>query len=179
MTNKKTIFLDCDGVVADWIAGAERLVGYRLSNPKQFYPEQDWIKIKNHERMFLDLPLMPLANQFANLARRFRDELDYELVFLTAVPNYNDMPWAFWDKVLWAQQHFDDIPVHFGPHRDQKQNRSAPGNILVDDHPDNCTQWEAKGGTAVNVPVGNEIHGLQELQQLFDRKRSLRNLSQM
>jgi hypothetical protein len=150
MTNKKTIFLDCDGVVADWIAGAERLVGYRLSNPKQFYPEQDWIKIKNHE-----------------------------LVFLTAVPNYNDMPWAFYDKVLWAQQHFSDIPVHFGPHRDQKQNRSAPGNILVDDHPDNCTQWEAKGGTAVNVPVGNEIHGLEELQQLFDRKRSLRNLSQM
>lgn len=169
----KLFALDMDGVCADWTAGVERLIGYRLADPTEFYPPQDWIKIKNHARMFLDLPLMPLAYQFVNLARQFRDELNYTLVFLTAVPHYNDMPWAFYDKVVWTQQHFPDIPVHFGPYRDQKQIRSNPGNILVDDHPDNCTQWETKGGTAIHVPVNNEIVGIHNLQQLYD------NLSQL
>lgn len=179
MNDNKTIFLDLDGVCADWIAGAERLVGYRLADPKAYYPEQDWIKIKNHERMFLDLPLMPLAHQFVNLGRRFRDELDYELVFLTAIPHYNDMPWAFWDKIQWTQKYFPDIPTHFGPYSENKQTRSKPGNILVDDRPDNCSQWQGKGGTAIHVPVGNEIQGLNNLQKLFDNKLSLRNLAKM
>jgi 5'(3')-deoxyribonucleotidase len=179
MTNKKILNLDMDGVVADWIGGVEQIIGYRMQDPKQHYPDQDWQKIIQSDRLFRNLPKMPLADQFVNLARQFRDELDYNLVFLTAVPNYNDVPWAFWDKVLWVQERYPDIPVHFGPYSNDKQKQSKPGNILVDDRPDNCTQWETKGGTAVNVPVGNEIQGLQELQQLFDRKRSLRNLSQM
>lgn len=74
---------------------------------------------------------------------------------------------------------FPDIATHFGPYSENKQTRSKPGNILVDDRPDNCTQWTEKGGTAINVPVGDEQQGLINLQKLFNTKSSLHNLSQM
>lgn len=149
--NKKTFYLDMDGVVADWNEGAARIVGYHMPNPNAYYPQEDWEKVRNHQRMFLDLPLMRQANEMVGLARRFRDELDYELLFLTAVPHYNDIHWAFWDKCLWAQRHFPDIPVHFGPYSGDKQTHCRPGDILVDDRPDNCNRWVATGGIAVHV----------------------------
>ena len=40
----KTIFLDMDGVVADFNAYAKELVGYTA--PGKRYPEEDWDKIK-------------------------------------------------------------------------------------------------------------------------------------
>lgn len=147
-----------------------------MADPKQYYPDHDWEKIKAEERLFRHLPKMPLGDDFVNLTRRFRDELDYDLMFLTAIPHYNDVPWAFYDKMLWCQERYPDIPVHFGPYSEDKCRRAAPGNILVDDRPDNCAQWQTCGGIAVNVPVGQEYLGLQELQLIFDNKHSLMNI---
>jgi 5'(3')-deoxyribonucleotidase len=166
---KKTFYLDMDGVVADWIEGAAVIVGYRMADPNAYYPPEDWEKIKQNQRMFLDLPLMPKANQMANLARRFRDELGYNLMFLTAIPHYNDIPWAFWDKCIWAQAHFSDIPVHFGPYSDDKQKHCLPGDILVDDRPDNCKYWKDSGGVIVHVTNDYDL-ALQQLQELFDKE---------
>jgi hypothetical protein len=119
---------------------------------------------------------MPYAPDTVNMARRFRDELDYELIFLTALPRGNDMPWASWDKMHWAMTHFPDIPVHLGPYSEDKQIRSAPGNILVDDHPGNCEQWRSCGGTAVNVLLGSEQLAIQVLEQIYLSEISLKNM---
>lgn len=175
----KTLYLDLDGVCADWTTGVQQLIGYKLQDPKQHYPDHDWQKIKTADRLFKTLPKMPLADNFVNLARQFRDTLHYELLFLTAIPTYNDMPWAFYDKMTWTQSYYPDIPVHFGPYAQDKQKYSKPNNILVDDRLDNCTQWESKGGIAIHVPYNNEIIGLNNLQQLFNNKQSLNNLKHM
>jgi hypothetical protein len=167
MTNK-TFYLDMDGVVADWAEGAAIIVGYHMTDPNAYYPPEDWEKVKQHQRMFLDLPLMPKAHQMVNLARRFRDELGYNLMFLTAVPHYNDIHWAFWDKCLWAQKHFSDIPVHFGPYSGDKQKHCIPGDILVDDRPDNCKHWRDAGGLTINVTADYDL-ALTQLQDLFDK----------
>lgn len=173
---KKLFALDMDGVVADWTTGAARIVGYQLTDNTAKYPEKDWNKILASDRIFRDLPLMELAEDFVDIARKFRDTLDYELIFLTAIPHYNDVPWAFWDKMQWAQKYFPDIPVHFGPYSENKHTRSAPGNILVDDRLDNCRQWTEKGGTAIRVPPNNEQQALDQLNQLYQEKLGFKNI---
>lgn len=156
-----------DGVVADWQAGAARIVGYELAGPTDRYPDSDWQLIRSNQRIFRDLPLMQGAAQLANTARQFRDQLGYQLLFLTAIPHYNDVHWAFWDKVCWAQDYFPDIPVHFGPYSEDKHRHCVPGDILVDDRPDNCDQWQAAGGTAILVMPNRVIAAAEQLSQLL------------
>jgi hypothetical protein len=90
-------------------------------------------------------------------------------MFLTAVPHYNDVHWAFWDKMLWAQERYPDIPVHFGPYSQDKQKHCQPGDILVDDRPDNCENWIRVGGVAVKVDL-DYAPALAAVQALFDKE---------
>lgn len=163
---QKTFHLDLDGVVADWITGVAKIVGYELSDPNAYYPPEDWIKIRDNQRMFLELPKMKHADEMVALARKFRDELGYELVFLTAIPHYNDIHWVFWDKMSWVQKYYPDIPVHFGPYSQDKQKHCKPGDILVDDRPDNCDQWTQAGGIAVKVDLDYAL-ALDAVKLLF------------
>ena len=150
MNNKPKIYLDMDGVVADFRAYATGKVG---SSPAvgDLYPDQDWRRLRENPHLFLHLPLMPRANELVNLARKYRDQLDWELLFLTAIPHNNDMPWAFHDKAAWARLHFTDIPVHFGPYSTDKHLHCRAGDILVDDRLDNCRDWDRAGGQSFKV----------------------------
>lgn len=163
-----TLYLDMDGVVADWVKGTAEIVGYDLLDPNARYPAQDWQKILNSERLFLTLPKMPHADQLVSVARKFRDQLGWNLMFLTAIPHYNDVHWAFWDKVLWAQQYYPDIPVHFGPYSEDKQKHCRPGDVLVDDRPDNCARWRAAGGTSILVQPQAVDRATDQLTEMFN-----------
>ena len=171
-----TFYLDMDGVVADWNQGVSQLLGHGIStDPRAHIPDHEWAQVLEHPRLFRNLPLMKDAAVLVELARAYRDQLGWELLFLTAIPHLNDVPWAFWDKMLWAQEHWPDIPVHFGPRSQEKQVHCTPGDILVDDRPDNCAQWGAAGGLAFRVD-GSLDSVLSSIQADFDRRCSLRNL---
>jgi hypothetical protein len=75
--------------------------------------------------------------------------------------------WAFWDKILWAQERYPDIPVHFGPYSEDKQKHCVPGDILVDDRPDNCQSWRDAGGIAVRVTKEYGL-ALEELNRILE-----------
>ena len=170
-----------DGVVADWDTAASAFLGREQgrADPRTHYKNtpEEWGRIKTQVRFYRTLPLMPRCAELVDLARRYRDGLGWELLFLTAVPKDDDVPWAFYDKVLWAQEHFPDIPVHFGPHSWDKRRHCKPGDILVDDRPDNCSQWIESGGLAVQV-LGNDL-GEAITQVGFDlnRRMSLRSMA--
>ena len=151
-----TFYLDMDGVVADWESAAAGFLGRPMRDPDTLThyrnTAEEWARIKTQSRFYRTLPLMPRVDELVALARAFRDQLGFQLLFLTAVPKDDDVPWAFSDKVMWAQEHFPDIPVHFGPHSwDKHRHFKAAGDILVDDRPDNCAQWRERGGTAFKV----------------------------
>ena len=144
------IYLDMDGVVADFRLNALRVTG-RDVLVGDLYPDEEWNRLRDNPHLFLNLPLMARAHELVDLARQYRDQLGWELLFLTAVPHNNDMPWAFHDKAAWAREHFPDIAVHFGPYSVDKHQHCTPGDILVDDRSDNCREWAAAGGLAVKV----------------------------
>lgn len=181
MTN--TFYLDMDGVVADWDTAASQFLGRptRGADPRTHYKNtpEEWQRIKTQSRFYRDLPLMPRCSELVDLARRYRDGLGWKLLFLTAVPKDDDVPWAYYDKVLWAQIHFPDIPVHFGPHSWDKAKHCTQGDMLVDDRPDNCSQWIESGGLAVQV-LNNDL-GSAIKQVAFDlnRRMSLRSMASL
>lgn len=148
-----TFFLDMDGVVADWVSNAAAVIGRRITDADVYYTHDEWNMLRADARIFRNLPLMPRCEELVALARQYRDQLGWELVFLTAIPHNNDVPWTFHDKFLWAGERFPDIPVHFGPYSEDKHKHCTPGDILVDDRGSNCTEWRAAGGVAVKVGI--------------------------
>ena len=140
------IHLDMDEVVADWHAGAEAIIGKPMEKGIML-DHADWAKIRNSKRMFRDLPIRPGAIQLVNAVTQYvHSHPTADLVFLTAIPPSNDMPFVYYDKVQWAMEHFPHIPVLFGPHSYEKLYHCTAGDILIDDREDNIEQWQSRGG---------------------------------
>jgi hypothetical protein len=170
-----------DGVVADWDTAAEQFLAVPFRS-KPLYGEyrvtsQEWDRLRAQDRFYRDLPLMQNSAVLVNLARQYRDRLGWQLLFLTAVPHNDDQPWAFSDKVLWAQQHFPDIAVHFGPHSTDKWRHCEPEDILVDDRGDNCASWRAAGGTAFKVSDRDLLPTIAAVRSDFSRRINLGSLA--
>jgi 5'(3')-deoxyribonucleotidase len=169
-----------DGVVADWDRAATEFLKAPKSvemagEPEGRWPKDLWDRLKTQEHFYRNLPKMRQADRLVNLAREFRDQLDYTLLFLTAIPKDNDQHWAFWDKMMWAQENYPDVPVHFGPYSVDKQEHCLPGDILIDDRPDNCERWRKAGGEAIQVTKDYDLV-LQETQRLLQvRTREARS----
>lgn len=165
--NKQTLHIDMDGVVADWNSYAMKILGSDSLMNNGRWPDKDWARLKSCKTFYRDLPKMKKADELMNLARRFRDELGWELYMLTAIPHNNDVPECFQHKVEWQQEFFPDVRVHFGPYSQDKKKHCKPGDILVDDRHDNCTDWRLAGGIAVQVTADYDL-ALAELQRQFD-----------
>lgn len=169
---RKTIYIDMDGVVADFDTAATDFLRNELNvdianKEEGRWPPGIWERIRDHHRFYRNLPKMSIADDIIKLAREFRDDLDWNLMFLTAIPKHNDMPWTFYDKMLWVQDYYPDVPVHFGPYSHDKQNHCTPGDILVDDRVDNCAQWRERGGEAIRVDKYDLKQAVLELEALL------------
>ena len=157
-----TIYLDMDGVVADFDEYAARTLG--LPPSSGIYPDETWYKLADNKRLYRDLIKTPYADALVFECRRIARLRDYKLQFLTAVPKGNDVPWAFWDKVVWAQEHYPGIPVMFGPFSKDKHQHCRPGDILIDDRRSNIEDWAAAGGVAIHhVDYKTTFAALNEL----------------
>ena len=151
-----TIYIDMDGVLADFNAKAREVLGATEAdsdNAAQVgrWPREKWETLKEIYHFYRILPKTPFADELMSLARRFRDELGWNLFILTAIPTGNDVPQAFQDKIEWIQEYYPDVEVHFGPYSRDKAHHCRPGYILVDDRYDNCESWTRAGGTPVKV----------------------------
>lgn len=160
-----TIFLDMDDVTADFKAYATRVLGKKQNDEK--WPHEDWVKLRDNPRLYRDLEPTPEATALVEYCRYLRDNNNFDVMFLTAVPKGNDVHWAFYDKVLWAQKYFPDIPVMFGPFSKDKHIHCKPGDILIDDRTSNCDEWRQAGGFAVQHR-GDLTDTLQQLALILN-----------
>lgn len=158
-----TLYLDMDGVVADFDEYAARTLGVPPS--EGIYPDEVWKKLAANERIYRDLIKTPYADELIRQCVKFCLKHDYEWAFLTAVPKGNDIKWAFYDKMIWAQKYFPGIPVHFGPYSLDKWRHCRPGDILIDDRLSNIEQWRVAGGIAIHHT--NIDATLYELSRLY------------
>lgn len=177
----QTIYLDMDGVLADFNTAAraylkaskdEELAAERQGR----WPEQSWQKLRYAPNFYRHLPKMPQADQLVDLAYRFHNELGWRLRILTAIPTNNEVQDVFQDKFEWMQEHYPGIRICFGPYSGDKHHHAEPGDILVDDRTSNCDQWQRAGGVAVQVRSGQYSAALTQLDEILNRKLSVNTL---
>jgi 5'(3')-deoxyribonucleotidase len=144
----RQIFVDMDDVVADWRTAAELILGQSITSYiGSRVPNSEWNRIKENKRFYRWLPVRPGAKELMSWLQQYESNHDnVHLGFLTAIPRDNDMPWAIYDKVLWAQHLFPNIPVFFGPYSKDKLTHAKPGDILIDDRKSNILDWTNAGG---------------------------------
>mgnify|MGYP006270536917 CR=1 FL=1 len=147
-----TIYLDMDGVVADFDAYAYDTLGFPPSGG--LYPDDKWAKLAENPRIYRDLKKTPEADDLVKLCKDLCVQFHYDLKFLTAVPKGNDVPWAFYDKMSWALYYFPDIPVMFGPYSKDKHKHCQKGDVLIDDRASNVEEWTAAGGFGIHYAKG-------------------------
>lgn len=159
-----TIYLDMDGVVADFNQYVKQILN--TDKISHNWPPEEWRKISNNPRLYRDLDKTPEADKLVKFCQLVCQEKNWDLLFLTAVPKNNDIPWAYYDKIIWAQKHFPKIPVLFGPHSHDKWWHCQPGDILIDDRPSNCEEWKKAGGYSI-LHEGDIANTLRELSKLL------------
>ena len=80
-------------------------------------------KVKAKQRFYRDLPIKPGAYELVEYCQDLLSKGKIEsLAFLTALPHDYSVPYAAQDKVWWAHERFEGIPVFFGPFSHDKYN---------------------------------------------------------
>lgn len=159
-----TIYLDMDGVVADFNSYAQDVLN--TDKITHNWSPEDWRKIANNPRLYRDLEKTPEADRLVKFCQMACEEKNWDLFFLTAVPKNDDVPFAYYDKIMWVDKYYPDIPVLFGPHAKDKWRHCKKGDILIDDRPSNCDEWRSVGGYSI-LHSGDLAATLRELSKLL------------
>jgi hypothetical protein len=137
---RRQLYLDCDGVLADFDAGAEAILGMA---PERFEKRHGlgafWKRLATTPNFFGELPLMPDAMEL------FEAVKDLKPIILTGLPRGN---WAEPQKRLWVERHFPGVPV-ITTSAALKREHCHPGDVLVDDKNKYKHLWEEAGGIFV------------------------------
>jgi hypothetical protein len=150
------LFLDCDGVLADFDGYATDLLG---APPREFEARHGlrrfWQRIAGNHDFFFKLPLMPDARLLWDAVAHLRP------VILTGLPHGD---WAAPQKMRWAAKHFPDARMITTAARAKRDHMEKRGDILVDDLVKYRSLWEEAGGVFVHHRSALETLGqLNEL----------------
>jgi deoxypyrimidine-specific 5' nucleotidase type C protein (NT5C) len=150
------LFLDCDGVLADFDAGARRLLGL---SPKEFIARNGrgtfWKRLAAAKNFYGSLPEMSDARCLFDAVKHL------EPTILTGLPVGT---WAAPQKVQWAAEHFPRVPIVTCMAAD-KHKHMHPGDVLVDDREKHRAAYEAAG--VVFVHHKNAEDSLRKLAKIF------------
>jgi hypothetical protein len=150
------LYLDCDGVLADFDRGASEILGM---SPAQFQarynPGLFWKKLAAAPDFYASLPPMPGAERLFEAVRHL------DPIILTGLPRGN---WAAPQKERWAAQHFPGTRIITCMAVD-KRKHAKQGDVLVDDTLKHRHLWEEAGGIFVHHCDVDET--LAELAQIF------------
>ena len=156
---KRRLYLDCDGVLADFDKGATAVLGLPPSAYERRHgPGRFWRKLASAPDFYFGLPLLPDAMELFEAVRHL------DPVILTGLPRGN---WAADQKVRWAARYFPGTRIITTLARD-KRNHAKAGDVLVDDQLRHRHLWEEVGG--VFIHHRNAQDTLDELSAYFPLK---------
>lgn len=137
------IFLDMDGVVADFVSGAIEAAGLPLTHDRVdrwnfFEPymsaEEFWKRIHDTYEFWAGLDPYPWAQELVDLCKQYG-----EVIFLSDSSHDDDAPSG---KVKWLRRHGflneDSSNYMLGRHKELLCFRD---HVLIDDSPANCSKW--------------------------------------
>jgi 5'(3')-deoxyribonucleotidase len=153
---ERRLFLDADGVLADFDAGAKALLG---ASPTEFQAAQGsrefWRRLASAKDFYRNLPEMRDARILFEAVKHLQPTI------LTGLPIGS---WAAPQKVAWAAEHFPGVPIVTCVARD-KHKHMASGDVLVDDRETHRAAYEAAG--VIFIHHKSAKNSLRQLAQSF------------
>lgn len=152
------LFLDCDGVLADFDKRAEQIFGMTGREFEDTYGSKEfWRQLKNDDHFFQNLDPMPDAMVLFNAVKHLKP------IILTGAPMGN---WAGPQKLAWRNKFFPGTEmIVVCPSRDKYKYMTGPGDILVDDLTKYQHIWIENGGIFVHhTNANNSIKMLKDLK---------------
>ena len=138
---RRQIYLDCDGVLADFDKGAEAILG---APPRVFEKRhgagQFWKRLANAPGFFEHLDPLPDAFELYDAVKAKGP------IILTGLPHGR---WAEPQKRRWAERHFPGVPV-ITTSAALKREHCHPGDVLVDDRAQHRHLWIEAGGVFIH-----------------------------
>jgi len=153
----RQLYLDCDGVLADFGKGATAVLGLDPHTyEKRHGLGRFWQQLAAAPDFYFGLPLMDDALELFDAVRHL------DPVILTGLPRGN---WAADQKVRWAARYFPGTRIITTMAR-EKRNHANEGDVLVDDQLRHSALWCEAGG--VFVHHRSAAQSLGELRKYFE-----------
>ncbi len=161
------IYLDMDGVLADFNRGVKELCGMEaLPQGKFRNPEYDnrmWEKIRDTDHFYNRLYLLPGAKEmFDAIYSKYKSRCE----ILTGVPKpERGILTAGQDKTAWTRRLLSPkVKVNIVLRKEKIRCCTGPDAVLIDDYAKNIREWQAAGGTAIlHTSAENTLNQLKEL----------------
>jgi|TARA_B100000768_G_scaffold155757_1_gene152992 5'(3')-deoxyribonucleotidase len=158
----KRVFIDMDGVLADFNTGVETLTGNPFPNTDQGHNDYDLRKEElTNKRLFRNLPPMPDMHELVGYVRH--TNLPWEILTAAGVINRE---LVVYDKNEWIKQHVSPtVVVTCTMTGSQKGMFAIKGSVLIDDRQKNLDAWVENGGIGIlHTSAEDTINQLKALR---------------
>jgi len=149
---KPTVYLDMDGVLADFFGGVEKMYGVehwkQLTNDKTKDLKKEVIDRITGTDFFATLPKFPSADELINMVKKFTGGK----FSINTSPLRGDHENSGKYKKVWISNNIeqpDEIIVTGRKESYAKDKGTGTPNILIDDRPINIQKWQAAGGYGI------------------------------
>ena len=150
------LFLDADGVLADFDRSARELLG---ASPKEYIAKHGrgafWKRLAKTPNFFGTLPEMADARILFDAVKHLKPTI------LTGLPTGS---WSAPQKVEWAAEHFPGVPIITCMARDKHKHMNR-SDVLVDDRENHRAAYEAAG--VVFIHHRNAEDSLRQLSEIY------------
>lgn len=167
ISQKYKIYLDLDGVVANWVKQFEKISGVPVEYYEQKHGKQKRYNFvhKNSPDFYATMPLTKDASVLLN----FLNNLPVEIL------SHATDPEAETGKLTWLKNNKITYKPNLVKNREDKAKFANAESILIDDRPDTIKEFNSAGGIGVlhkNAPDTinklKEILGIKEKHRLYN-----------
>jgi 5'(3')-deoxyribonucleotidase len=153
------IFVDMDGVLADFVRGVESPKYLNGPFDKQSDYDQRKVELSN-AGLFRDLPPMADMQALVNYCKNCG--VDWEILSCSGMLNRTKVTK---DKIDWIRQYVHpSVIITCTLKGKEKAVFARPGHVLIDDKPSNITAWQNAGGIGIfHTNAADTIKQLQDL----------------
>ena len=166
---KPTVYLDMDGVLADFFGGVEKMYGVEhwkeLTNDKTKDLKKEVIDRITGTDFFATLPKFSTADALIDMVQKFTGGK----FSINTSPLRGDHENSGKYKRLWIQNNIeqpDEIIVTGRKESYATDKASGTPNILIDDRPVNVQKWQAAGGYGILYQANRD--SLSKVQEALD-----------
>ena len=160
MTVKRKVYVDMDGVIADFFKALE--IKYGVQHWKDINIAQSISELKGTD-FFGTIPKFETSDKLVSHIDKLTKG---EWIILSSPLRYDNKNSAFW-KRHWLDKHnYNPSDAIFTGRKEKYAiNRAyTKGNILIDDKPDNIQKWIDKGGIGILYQANQD-----SLDYLYDK----------